>query len=448
MKKACLKVLTLVLCLSFVISFTGCGEKPVEAGDDDGPKATDDNVSAERSGLNGDTIKISMWWDGAPTTELAKATIKAIEEKYNCKIEYVSIPFEGYISKLNASVLSGEPMADIVYIEARTLPALTEADIIIPVDGFFDFSDPKWPSIIKQTGQYAGKQYGFASYSWDGAGIYYNKEMIEKAGIPDPFDLQEKGEWNWDTFIETARATTKDTDGDGAIDQWGLSDQIYYMFNPIVLSNDGDFIKITDDGRAQYMLDTPNAIEALQFVSDLYNKYKVVMPPVEEYEWFDAPRAFTQGKVAMFHGQQWDGVDFKKSFNTEYGFVAFPKGPKAQDHIAPIHTEAKVYVMPKGTRHPKEAAMIFEELFSFDKEVNLSGFRGWMSPGLYSNKYYATVDKIYGRGKLTLYSGFQTYEQTLKNTLVEKLIKGNMPADAFVKEFKEDFQKALDSEFN
>ncbi len=449
MKKTFLKASALILSVMCVLSFTGCNKSPVEAGGDtQTPTETGDNKSTQTIDLNGETIKISMWWDGTPADEEGKAAVLALEEKYNCKIEYINIPFDSYVSKFNASVLAGEPIADISYMEvARAIPALAKVGTIIPVDEYFDLSDPKWPANIMQMGRYAGKQYGFSNYSWESGGIYYNKELIEKAGVPDPLDLQEKGEWTWDAFLETAKAVTKDTDGDGTIDQWGLVSQSYSLHNPMVLSNNGEFIKMKDDGTAQFVADAPNTVEALQFLSDLHNKYKVIMPPRDEADWYDAPKAFSQGIVGMFFGQQWDGVDLKKSMTKEYGFVAFPKGPKSTGYIAPVQAEAKLYVMPKGAKHPKEAAIIFQELVSFDQAADLTAYKEWIKLGLYSDKYLLTADKLYANGKSTLYAGYQTFDDTFRNTLVEKVIKGSMPVADFIKENKEEFQKALDNEF-
>ncbi|UVI33487.1 extracellular solute-binding protein [Paenibacillus spongiae] len=37
---------------------------------------------------------------------------------------------------------------------------------------------------------------------------------MKKEGLPDPQELHEKGEWNWDTFLDIAKKATKDTNGD------------------------------------------------------------------------------------------------------------------------------------------------------------------------------------------------------------------------------------------
>src|SRR5260370_18341401 len=46
--------------------------------------------------------------------------------------------------------------------------------------------------------------------------LAYNKTLFDRAGIPYPTD-----DWTWDDFLRVARALTRDTRGDGAIDQWG-----------------------------------------------------------------------------------------------------------------------------------------------------------------------------------------------------------------------------------
>lgn len=59
---------------------------------------------------------------------------------------------------------------------------------------------------------------------------YYNEDIFDGAGLPYPKDLGPK--WNWDQAISTGKKTTRDTNGDGVPDIWGL-DRItgrYYIF--------------------------------------------------------------------------------------------------------------------------------------------------------------------------------------------------------------------------
>ena len=46
--------------------------------------------------------------------------------------------------------------------------------------------------------------------------VAYNRDLLDRAAIPYPTD-----DWTWDDFLRVAKQLTRDTDGDGAIDQWG-----------------------------------------------------------------------------------------------------------------------------------------------------------------------------------------------------------------------------------
>ena len=86
-------------------------------------------------------IKVASWWDLKPagTTAGEKARLEKIaeiEKKYNCKIEFVNVPFEEYMNKFTTSVLAGEPFADIVRLEYKSaLPAIMKGQIL-PISEF------------------------------------------------------------------------------------------------------------------------------------------------------------------------------------------------------------------------------------------------------------------------------------------------------------------------
>ena len=50
--------------------------------------------------------------------------------------------------------------------------------------------------------------------------------MFDAAGIPYPDET-----WDWDKLVEVGKQLTKDTDGDGTVDQWGLYTETTDMEN-------------------------------------------------------------------------------------------------------------------------------------------------------------------------------------------------------------------------
>jgi multiple sugar transport system substrate-binding protein len=76
------------------------------------------------------------------------------------------------------------------------------------------------PSAVK-TFQYGSKQFGIPRGGIP-SGIFYNKDLFDKAGLKYPPTDFEDASWTWDKLIEYAKALTKDTNNDGKIEQWGI----------------------------------------------------------------------------------------------------------------------------------------------------------------------------------------------------------------------------------
>ena len=90
----------------------------------------------------------------------------------------------------------------------------------------------------------------------------YNKDLIEAAGLEDPYVLWQAGRWTYDALEEYGIALTQDTDGDGVIDQWGIGDlpnpAAVYRFLPsngaeLAKQNEEEVIYTLNDANAVYL---------------------------------------------------------------------------------------------------------------------------------------------------------------------------------------------------
>jgi multiple sugar transport system substrate-binding protein len=100
--------------------------------------------------------------------------------------------------------------------------------------------------------------------------VYYNKNLFDQAGVAYP-----QAGWSWDDFLKAAQALTKDTNGDGATDQYGVGTELEAIrLAPFVWQNGGE---IVDDPAkpTRLALDTPAATEAFQWFVDLQVKHHV-----------------------------------------------------------------------------------------------------------------------------------------------------------------------------
>jgi multiple sugar transport system substrate-binding protein len=346
--------------------------------------------------LNGDTLTMAMWWDGAPVagTELGDLSVakhKEAEIKYNGKIEYINVPWAELQEKVTSSVMSGAPFADMVRLDLKWVPGLVAGGYLTPIDDFVNVNDESLlPDAVKQAGKVGGKQYGFTDSFNQNGGLYYNKRMFADAGLPDPYELQVKGEWTWEAFLNAAKALTIDTNGDGTVDQYGLSAGQVLLAEHLIYSNGG---KIVDADAGTVAFDSPEAMEALQFLNELYNVHKVVKMN-EGDDWLDPKNFFTQGHVAMTQGWVWEGADRLSTMTDEWGYIFFPKGPKMSDYVVPV-TITDMYFIPKGAPHAEAGYQMWKETVLWD-QLN-GGYVDFLESSLPDENSVNTAKEMLGK---------------------------------------------------
>jgi multiple sugar transport system substrate-binding protein len=107
--------------------------------------------------------------------------------------------------------------------------------------------------------------------------IYYNRDLFAAAGLDDP-----AADWTWADFLAAAQVLTRDLDGDGAIDQYGLGiEPALVRAAPFIWMNDGE---IVDDPAAptRLTLDSAASRAALQWFVELQTVHGVVPNAVAE----------------------------------------------------------------------------------------------------------------------------------------------------------------------
>lgn len=305
------KLLALGLSTAMVAGLTACGgsDSASTATTDSAAESTDsaaeestDTASSDTSSLYNEgetrTIKIGTWYDhyydstntdihddpSVSDEELAQKhfdIVKEVEDKYNVKIEFVNLTWDGTQESINTSILAGTPDCDIYEVDLSFgIPAAlngfaTNLEDILPADSdiFNDQMVFSQVDIGKEDGVYL-----FQSNSAEMvlAGTYmlaYNKQMLEEAGLEDPNALYERGEWTWDKWREYMLALTQDTDGDGVIDVYGFGSRYDYLVYNLTMSN-GTGIAMSDTEN----LSSPEVAEVLDFIYNMYNVDKVANP--------------------------------------------------------------------------------------------------------------------------------------------------------------------------
>lgn len=324
--------------------------------------------------LGGRVITIASHWDMSPEegTEIGDLQYerwKEVEERYNVTVEWIEVPYDQKVEQLTTTSLAGEPFADLVQLGTVEAAGLAQDDFIYALDDLIDISTSKMSEGVQDIGRVNpdGKVYlmGTLGSLGEGGGIYYNKTMFEEAGLEDPYELQQKGEWTWDTFLNAAKALT--TGG-----QYGLSADPFGLGSWLIISNDAQFL---DTETGEIKLDDPNTMEALEFMADLWNVHNVVRPNDRSSDWEDPPIFFNEGLVGMTTGMTWESSEERQEVPFEWGYVYFPMGPNATDYGA-IRSGGGGMVIPKGIEDPELVYKIWEDMqvWEFEREDQISWF--------------------------------------------------------------------------
>jgi multiple sugar transport system substrate-binding protein len=111
--------------------------------------------------------------------------------------------------------------------------------------------------------------------------VAYNKSLAEREGLPNLAELYKNGQWTWDKFIELAAQVTKDTNGDGTVDQYGFCyDPSGYGLSFLVSTG---VPSITEDFKVNYS--DPKIMDAMRAMQKSM-QYAVKQPSDANWDWY------------------------------------------------------------------------------------------------------------------------------------------------------------------
>ena len=191
------------------------------------------------------------------------AAIEKFEAEHpNVKVEYTSgIRVEDYTEWLSGQYLLGQE-PDVMVILPEDLVIFSDTASLRELDPFMK-QDPEadlsgfYPAAL-QAGADKGKQYALPLECVPQM-MFINKTLLQKEHIRIP-----DNDWTWDEFYSLCEQLTRDTDGDGIVDQFGVYD---YGWEEALVANGCSLF--SEDG--QHCLLNQSAQEsAMQFARKLY----------------------------------------------------------------------------------------------------------------------------------------------------------------------------------
>lgn len=290
------------------------------------------------------TITLSTWTGVNEAAELQ--TILDKINSANTDFEVVHQPFPSdYMTQVKTQ-LAGGSAADLYWIGNEDL-ALASEGVFMPLTDCVKDAAPQtagdvndyYPDIIS-TAMQDGVLYGLPWIAQPVV-VYYNKSLFDAAGLDYP-----KAGWTWDDFMATAKELTKDTDGDGKIDQWGFTANGWPPPQMFVWQAGGEVI---GEDLTSSPIDSPEALDAWNYYLQLaYNPEVSPSSDTIKEQGFD--QMFRAGKIGMFMGGAADGLDYEVE---NVSVVSVPVNPKTEDGTTFAWTASTV--ISASTQNPEAA---------------------------------------------------------------------------------------------
>lgn len=194
------KIISVLLVAAMAVSMVaGCGSK------------SDSKKSDSKSGEK--TLEVWVPPLDDATEKNWGDLLKDWEKENDCKVNLTVIPWDKYEETYTTALNSGEG-PDVGYMYNEMFPTYIDAGAVEDMSSYVTDEDKKEYKYLSNGNMMDG-QYGWPLVTGVPFVLYYNEDILNALG--------EKAPETWDDFARICQEATKDTDGDGKVDQYGFA---------------------------------------------------------------------------------------------------------------------------------------------------------------------------------------------------------------------------------
>jgi len=355
-------------------------------------------------------------WDVANANSyvIIDKAIKRFEEKHkNVKIHYYSgILKDDYSEWFSKQVLLGKT-PDVFMIlsndfnQFASLGILKNLDELIAKDESFDKN--KYFQTALLSGEYHGIQYALP-YETVPTLMFVNKTLLEKEGISVP-----SSDWTWDDLYDICRKVTKDINGDGIIDQFGI-----YNYDWLDAARTNGAV-LFDENEMKIHLSNEKVVEAVKFIKMLYELNQEQNVTQEDFD--SGNVVFMPLSFADYRTYKTYPYKIKKYLNFQWDCITLPAGREG-GNISEVNT--LLMGISSKTSH-EELAWEFLKLLTYDEEIQMDIFRYSQGASVLKN---VTSSK---EAELILQEDVEESEKVIDNLLLSRVIEEGTVAPKILK---------------
>lgn len=266
---------------------------------------------------------LEVLWMGWPKDQVMPLINEFQAKNPGIKIDIQLIPFGQLFQTIEVRLASGGGTPDVYIVDGPNTASYAARKYLLPLDEYFSPAEKNaWFKSSIKTGTYNG-QFVSVPYGTSSAGLFFNKAIFEKYGVPFPSE-KISGRMTWEEVVDLAKKLTIDIDKDGKPEIWGICieqiDRPYLLF-PLMQSLGAEVLS-PDGFETKGYITSDKFVRAASFYGKLFNEWKVSPQGINDSA--IAREYFGTGKAAMMLGNEWNIARLSKFTNLQYGLAPFP----------------------------------------------------------------------------------------------------------------------------
>ena len=306
--------------------------------------------------LENKTVKWLCHWDINPdnTGKSIPVDLAMFQNKYGGEIKWYPTTWENRYNDLSTYVLGGEGI-DFFQRDESALPKGVASGMFEAIDDYIDINSDLYKRVKPGMDiyQFKGKHYAFVKGVVADSAVIYSKKTIEENGFDDPWELYEKGEWNWDTFSKMLEDFVDPDNDCYGIDGWWAETPLYLSGGMPAISS--------VDGQLQVNLKDPKLEKAMNFAESLYTKGLVFDKSL--FDWNVQTQFMGEGKELFFLCGTWALMSDPSTWSCaipadEVDWVPVPNAADSDDIYVPATCDG--FCLCKGAANPLGVALYVE----------------------------------------------------------------------------------------
>lgn len=212
------------------------------------------------------------------------------------KINITAVSSNDIYTKIAVLAANPDQMPTLFFCSADAAPSYNQLGILENYNKYVDKATKALfaPGVVNSCT--IDKNMVYYPVAMQPSAVIYRMDRFKQAKLEVPK--------TWEQFLNCAKALTKDTNGDGKIDQWGFSmvgsnnSSGQSRFLSYLWSNGLNVIKKTN-GKWGTDLNSDQFLKAFTFWSDMSNKYGVVPTGITQVDYATAANYFAMGYTSM-----------------------------------------------------------------------------------------------------------------------------------------------------